>query len=126
MSDEGLQYNVLVENALRTVVRDALRHTAEHGLFGNHHFYITFQTNRDDVIIPEILRQRYDTEMTIVVQHRFWDLEVDDKKFKITLTFNDVPETLEVPLDAVTSFADPSVHFGLQFGGAPEELFPWF
>ncbi|MGO1120158.1 SspB family protein [Rhodovibrionaceae bacterium A322] len=122
MSDEGLQYNVLVENALRTVVRDALSHTAEHGLYGDHHFYITFQTDRDDVIIPDKLRQRYDTEMTIVVQHRFWDLEVDDTRFKITLTFNDVPETLEIPLNAITSFADPSERFGLQFGGSAEEL----
>src|SRR5690606_10043115 len=113
--DELLRYDRMVEDALRMVVREALRITAEHGLGGDHHFYLTFRTDLPGVQISEALRQRYPREMTIVLQHRFWDLKVEDERFSVTLTFNEVPETLVVPFSAVAAFADPSVRFGLQF-----------
>jgi hypothetical protein len=96
-------------------VRRALIHVAEHGLPGNHHFYITFRTNQKGVEIPQVLRERYPGEMTIVLQHQFWGLEVDENQFSATLSFSDVPHYLVVPFAAVTAFADPSVRFGLQF-----------
>lgn len=115
MSGEGLRYDRMVEDALRSVVRRALVHVAERGLPGSHHFYITFRTDHRDSEIPQVLRERYPGEMTIVLQHQFWGLEVDDDKFCVTLSFADVPHRLVVPFSAVTAFADPSVRFGLQF-----------
>ncbi|WP_025898279.1 SspB family protein [Sneathiella glossodoripedis] len=114
MSGE-INYNLLVERALINVVRDSLRHAAEHGLSGQQHFYITFKTHFDGVDIPAHLKERYKEEMTIVLQHQFWDLVVDETKFSLGLSFNHQRETLEIPFDAVTAFADPSVQFGLQF-----------
>jgi len=115
MGNDGLRYDRMVEDALRSVVRRALIHAAEHGLPGNHHFYITFRTDHKDSDIPSALRDRYPGEMTIVLQHQFWGLEVDDEQFNVTLSFSDVPHRLTVPFAAVTAFADPSVRFGLQF-----------
>jgi len=115
MADDGLRYDRMVEDALRSVVRHALVHVAEHGLPGNHHFYITFRTDHRQVEIPDALQERYPGEMTIVLQHQFWGLEVDDHQFCVTLSFSDVPHRLVVPFAAVTAFADPSVRFGLQF-----------
>lgn len=115
MSGEGLRYDRMVEDALRSVVRRALVHVAERGLPGSHHFYITFRTDHSDSDIPQALRDRYPGEMTIVLQHQFWGLEVDEDKFCVTLSFADVPHRLVVPFAAVTAFADPSVRFGLQF-----------
>lgn len=115
MSNEGLRYDRMVEDALRSVVRKALIEVAEHGLPGNHHFYITFRTDHKDVEIPEALSERYPGEMTIVLQHQFWGLEIDEDQFCVTLSFSDVPHRLVVPFAAVTAFADPSVRFGLQF-----------
>ncbi len=115
MSDDGLRYDRMVEDALRSVVRRALIHVAEHGLPGNHHFYITFRTDHAAAEIPAALRERYPGEMTIVLQHQFWGLEVDEQQFCVTLSFSDVPHRLVVPFAAVTAFADPSVRFGLQF-----------
>lgn len=120
MSDEILRYDLMVENALRGVVRAALQEAATEGLPGEHHFYITFLTEHEGVQIPDRLKDRYPEEMTIVLQHRFWDLEVGEDKFSVTLTFNEIPENLIVPYEAVTAFADPSVRFGLQFGNAIE------
>ena len=122
MSGEGLRYDRMVEDALRSVVRRALVHVAERGLPGSHHFYITFRTDHRESEIPQALRDRYPGEMTIVLQHQFWGLEVDEDKFCVTLSFADVPHRLVVPFAAVTAFADPSVRFGLQFdveGGEP-------
>lgn len=120
MSDEELQYDVMVEEALRSVVRKALTHVTRHGLPGEHHFYITFRTEAPGVRIPTRLSERYPDEMTIVLQHQFWDLLVGEESFDVTLSFNDVREVLSVPYEAVTAFADPSVKFGLQFGDLEE------
>lgn len=115
MSGEGLRYDRMVEDALRSVVRRALSHVAERGLPGSHHFYITFRTDHRESEIPQSLRERYPGEMTIVLQHQFWGLEVDNDRFAVTLSFADVPHRLVIPFAAVTAFADPSVRFGLQF-----------
>jgi hypothetical protein len=115
MSEEGLRYDSMVENALRGVVRRALAYAAERGLPGDHHFYISFRTTHPGVDIPAALRARYPEEMTIVLQHQFWGLDVGEEAFGVTLSFSDVPERLTVPFAAITAFADPSVRFGLQF-----------
>jgi hypothetical protein len=121
MTDSVLRYDLLVEDALRGVVRAALEQVAEHGLPGEHHFYITFRTTHPGVEIADRLRERYPGEMTIVLQHRYWDLEVTDERFGVTLSFNDIPERLSIPYDAVSAFADPSVRFGLQFDAGESE-----
>lgn len=113
--DEILRYDRMVERALRGVVREAVREVIKDGLAGDHHFYITFLTEHAGVKIPDYLRERYPGEMTIVLQYQFYDLEVDDIKMGVTLSFNNVPERLEIPLNAITIFADPSVNFALQF-----------
>ncbi len=115
MADDLFRYDLMVETALRGVVRDALRRAAERGLPGNHHFYITFKTRAPGVHIPEYLVERYPDEMTIVLQFQFWDLEILEEQFSVTLSFNDVREPLTIPFEALTGFADPSVQFGLQF-----------
>ena len=105
----------MVENALRGVVRQALRLAADQGLPGNHHFYITFRTDHPETALADHLVERYPGEMTIVLQHQFWGLQVHDEIFEVTLSFNDKPERLRIPFEAVVAFADPSVRFGLQF-----------
>jgi len=115
MADNELRYDRMVEDALRSVVSRALKHAAEHGLFGDHHFYITFLTDHPGVVMPDHLRSHYPNEMTIVLQHQFWDLEVGPESFGVTLSFANQPERLTVPYVAVSAFADPSVRFGLQF-----------
>ncbi len=113
--DEILRYDKMVESALRGVVKSSVEEVMEHGLPGDHHFYITFLTEYPGVKIPDYLRERYPGEMTIVLQYQFSDLGVDDEKMKVTLSFNNVPELLEIPLAAISIFADPSVNFALQF-----------
>jgi uncharacterized protein len=115
MPDQSLDYGRLVERALRRVVREALGIVAERGLPGRHHHYITFRTDHPGVTLADDLRARYPTEMTIVLQHEFWGLEVDDDRFSVLLKFGGVPHRLEIPFEAVSVFADPSVEFGLQF-----------
>jgi uncharacterized protein len=111
-----LQFDKLMEEALlQGVVRKALTICAERGIIGQHHFYITFRTADPAVAIPDHLRARYTPEMTIVLQHQFWGLEVDDKGFAVTLSFEGKHERLKVPWSAVVAFVDPSVQFGLQF-----------
>ena len=110
-----LRYDKMVEKALRGVVRDAVKEVMADGLTDDHHFYITFLTDYEGVQLPDYLRQRYPGEMTIVLQYQFYDLFVDDKELKVTLSFNNVPERLIVPLEAITIFADPAVNFALQF-----------
>lgn len=122
MSDDALRYDLMVENALRGVVRQALALTAERGLPGNHHFYITFRTDHPGVTLADHLRQRYPREMTIVLQLQFWGLKVEDEAFEVTLSFSDKPERLHIPFAAITAFADPSVRFGLQFEAAREAV----
>jgi uncharacterized protein len=108
-------YGQLVERALRRVVHDALAVVAEHGLLGRHHFYITFRTDHPGVVLSDALRARYPSEMTIVLQHEFWGLDVGPDAFAVTLSFSSVGERIEIPFEAVRVFADPSVEFGLQF-----------
>ncbi len=115
MPETQIKYDELVQNALRGVVRDLLRQVVDSGLPGAHHFYIAFRTRAPGVDIPEHLKQRYPDDMTIVVQHRFWGLEVHDDHFAIGLSFNHKPERLVIPFDAVVGFVDPSVQFALQF-----------
>jgi hypothetical protein len=105
----------MVEAALRAVVRQALTEVAQNGLPGNHHFYITFRTSHPGVQVPDYLKARYPSEMTIVLQFQFYDLHIDDSAFSVTLTFNNNPERLVIPLRAITVFADPSVNFVLPF-----------
>jgi hypothetical protein len=116
MSDY-LNYKAMVEDALRGVVRTALLQVAESGLRANHHLYISFSTDHLGVVVSEYLHGKYPNEMTIVLQHQYWDLEIGDDLFDVTLTFNKVPERLTVPFAALTGFADPGVQFGLQFQG---------
>lgn len=113
--EEVLRYDKMVEQALRGVVRQAVQEVSGDGLPGDHHFYITFMTDYPGVQIPDYLRDRYPGEMTIVLQYQFYDLGVDKEKMTVTLSFNNVPERLTIPLAAITIFADPSVNFALQF-----------
>lgn len=125
MTDGTIKYDELVQAALIGVVRDILIETAENGLPGEHHFYITFQTNHPDVRIPTYLKERYEDDMTIVLQNQFWDLFIDDEHFEISLSFNRNKEHLYVPFDALLGFFDPSVDFGLHFNSdaeAPVEM----
>jgi hypothetical protein len=115
MAQDLYHYEKMVERALRGVVREAIERAAREGLRGNHHFYIGFATGMEGVAIPESLRARYPQEMTIVVQHQYWDLEVGEDSFSITLSFQKQLERLVIPFAAVRSFADPSVNFALEF-----------
>jgi hypothetical protein len=120
MAKRHIEYGWHVEQALRTVVRDVLKRVAKEGLPGSHHFYITFRTEEPGVEIADYLRERYPTEMTIVLQYQFWDLEVDDEGFGVSLSFNNMPERIRVPFTALKVFADPGAEFGLQFTIEPE------
>ncbi|MDC0159018.1 ClpXP protease specificity-enhancing factor SspB [Rhodospirillaceae bacterium] len=115
MSEKVFKYDMMVEEALRSVVSKALQHAAIHGLPNGHHFYITFKTGRRDVDIPVFLKEQYPDEMTIVLEHQFWDLKIHEREFEVALSFNDKRERLLIPLNAITAFSDPSVKFGLQF-----------
>jgi len=112
---DTLRYDRWIEDALKSVVRKALDYCQEHGLPGEHHFYITFSTDHPDVIIPDSLREQYPEEITIVIEHEYWDLEVAQDYFDVVLSFNDAKTPIHVPFEAITGFADPSVKFGLQF-----------
>lgn len=111
----GFNYEEMVEDALRGVLRRALAQTAEEGLPGAHHFYITFATGAAGVHIPSYLREQHPDTMTIVLQHQFQNLLVTDEAFQVTLSFRGKPEPLTIPFAAVTAFADPHAKFGLQF-----------
>lgn len=121
MSKRQLEYGRLVEQALRTVVRDVLQRVAAEGMVGSHHFYITFRTGDPGVDIAEYLKERYPGEMTIVLQYQFWELEVDEEGFAVTLSFNNQPERLRIPFSAIKVFADPGAEFGLQFTIEPDQ-----
>ena len=120
MSKDLIGYDRLVESGLRTVIREALRRVAAEGWPGTHHAYVTFRTDAPGVDVPDSLRARYPDELTIVLQHQFWDLEVDDDRFAVTLSFSKVGHRLTVPFAALTAYADPSIQFGLQFGTRQE------
>ena len=122
MSEDRMGYNAMVESAMLNVVRKAVETAATDGLPGEHHFYITFRTDHPDAQLPDHLRKRYPREMTIVLQHQFWNLTVDEHALEVDLSFNQKLERLRVPLDSLITFADPSVNFGLQFHpSAPEQ-----
>jgi hypothetical protein len=115
MIDNSLRYDRMVEDALRGVVRRALEHTIEHGLPGDHHFYVTFRTQASGVVMPDFLRARYPEEMTIILQHQYWGLKVSVIEFGVSLSFDNQVAEMTIPFAALTSFVDPSVKFGLQF-----------
>ncbi|MFN4240376.1 MAG: SspB family protein [Erythrobacter cryptus] len=124
--DSLIPYDEIVQEALRAVVGRVLGSIVSSGgaLPGAHHFYITFKTAAPGVVIPPHLRERFPDEMTIVLQNKFWDLEVGPTSFSVSLTFNQVPAKLTIPFAAITAFVDPAVDFGLQFQAAVEELAP--
>ncbi len=131
MSKDLIRYDLQVQNALKGVIRKVMTEAARDGLPGDHHFYITFKTRAPGVRLSQHLRDTYPDEMTIVLQHQFWDLAVTEHAFEVGLSFRGVPERLLIPFDALTVFFDPSVQFGLKFGAededgiaAPEESVP--
>lgn len=119
--EDLIRYDILAQEALRGVVKKVLQEVARTGLPGDHHFYITFDTTWSGVRMSSRMREKHPTEMTIVVQHQFWDLETTDNGFSIGLSFDNVPETLLVPYAAIRGFFDPSVQFGLQFEALAED-----
>ncbi len=121
MAEDQMRYDVLTQKALLAVVRDALNVAAKEGLPGEHHFYISFKTEAPGVDISDRLKSQYPEEMTIVLQHQFWDLKVGEDGFSVGLSFDKTPERLVVPYSALVGFFDPSVQFGLQFVPDGEE-----
>jgi hypothetical protein len=133
MAEDLIRYDILAQDALRGVVRKVLSEVARTGLPGEHHFFVTFSTRAPGVRVSSRLLAQYPEEMTIVLQHQYWDLSVTEHAFEVGLSFNNVPERLLVPFTAIKAFADPSVQFGLQFevakavpeaGDAPAEAEP--
>ena len=121
MPVDHIRYDILVQEALRGMVRDVLAEAAKNkGMPGEHHFFITFDTTAEDVQLSPRLRAQYPEEMTVVLQHQFWDLKVTDEAFEVGLSFGGVAERLRVPFDAIKAFADPSVQFTLQFESLAE------
>ncbi len=116
-----IEYGNLMHRAMRGLIQEVLEDVAEHGLPGGHHFFITFDTNHPDATLADWLKQRYPNEMTVVMQHWYDNLEVSDQGFGITLNFGDAPENLYVPYDAIQTFVDPSVEFGLRFETQPKD-----
>ncbi len=114
MAKDFFQYDKMVAEALCDVVRKVLKRTAQHGLRGNHHLYLTFKTDHPGVELPDYLRGQFPDDMTIVLQHEFWGLTICSDHFEVTLGFNDIHERLHVPFAALTAFADPSAQFALQ------------
>jgi hypothetical protein len=115
MATDHIRYDVLARDALRGVLRKVLTDAAAHGLPGEHHFFITFVSKAEGVKLSPRLLAQYPEEMTIILQHQFWDLVVLEDRFEVGLSFGGIPERLVVPFSAIKSFLDPSVKFGLQF-----------
>jgi hypothetical protein len=115
MATDHIRYDVLARDALRGVLRRVLTDAAEHGLPGEHHFFITFLSTAEGVKLSPRLLAQYPEEMTIILQHQFWDLVVTEDRFEVGLSFGGIPERLVVPFHSIKSFFDPSVQFGLQF-----------
>lgn len=118
---DSIDYANLMHKAMRGLIKSVLLDVKEHGLPGEHHFFITFDTTHPDVAIADWLRERYPSEMTVVVQHWFDNLDIRDDGFSITLNFGDAPEPLNIPFDALRTFVDPSVEFGLRFEADDED-----
>jgi hypothetical protein len=115
MAQDLMRYDLLAQDALRGVVRAALLRVQQSGLPGEHHFYISFNTRHPGVRLSERLRKKYEKEMTIVLQHQFWNLQVDERGFEVELSFNEIAEKLVVSFSAVKGFFDPAAQFALQF-----------
>lgn len=115
MTQSGIDYGGMMHRAMQSLIAGVLRDVAQNGLPGEHHFFITFDTREEGVEMADWLRERYTEEMTIVVQHWFENLTVDDDGFTITLNFGNSPEPMRIPFDALRTFVDPSVEFGLRF-----------
>jgi hypothetical protein len=124
--DSMIPYDTIVQEALRAVVGRVLGEIVEGGseLPGAHHFYITFKTHAPGVSIPASLRERFPDEMTIVLQNKFWDLNVREDGFSVGLSFNQIPSQLDIPYSAITQFVDPAVDFGLQFQATVADMAP--
>ncbi|MCC6776057.1 MAG: hypothetical protein IT537_05370 [Hyphomicrobiales bacterium] len=120
MAVDHIRYDILTQEALRSVVRTVLADAAKNGLPGDHHFYIEFDTRADGVRLSPRMKAQYPETMTIVLQHQFWDLTVTESGFEVGLAFGGVPERLAVPFAAINGFLDPSVEFGLRFADASE------
>lgn len=118
---DHIRYDLLTQQALRGVVRSVLVDAARKGLPGDHHFYISFDTQADGVRLSERLRTQYPEEMTVILQHQFWDLAVNEHGFEVGMSFSGIPEKLYIPFDAINGFFDPSVQFGLQFEHITED-----
>jgi uncharacterized protein len=114
MATDLIRYDLLVQDALRSVVRKVLADTARNGLIGEHHFNIAFKTQAPGVVAPAAVKQRFPDEMSIILQHEFWDLVVTQDAFEVSLNFSRKPERLTVPFDSITGFTDPSVPFGFK------------
>ena len=127
-AEREIDYEALAQSAMRGIVRTVLTRVAKSGLPGEHHFYIAFKTGAPGVVLSKRLKERYPEEMTVVLQHRFWDLLVNEVRFEVKLTFDSIPERLVVPFAAIKVFFDPSVPYGLQFdegegeGAGPHQL----
>ncbi|MDE1173348.1 MAG: ClpXP protease specificity-enhancing factor SspB [Parvibaculaceae bacterium] len=115
MAEDLMRYDLLAREALRGVVREALKRVVAEGLPGDHHFYISVKTDAPGVIMSDRLRAQFPAEITIVLQHQFWNLEVFADRFSVELSFSQIPEKLTIPFAAIQGFFDPSVQFGLQF-----------
>lgn len=120
MAEDEIRYDLLTQDALRGVVRQVLARVQREGLPGEHHLYIAFDTGGEGVSVSKRLKEQYPEEMTIVLQHQFWDLTVAEEDFEVGLKFNGISERLHIPLKAVKAFLDPSVQFALQFTIEPE------
>jgi hypothetical protein len=120
MAEDLIRYDVLAQEALRGLVKKVLSEVAKTGIPGEHHFFITFDTRHPGVRVSSRLKSQYPTEMTVVLQHQFWDLTVTDSAFEVGLSFQGVPEKLLVPFHAISGFVDPHASFGLKFDLQPE------
>jgi uncharacterized protein len=124
VEQDEIKYDALIQDALRGVIRNVLIQVKQHGLPGEHHLYIAFDTAAEGVQISKRLQEQYPEDMTVVLQYQFWDLVVTEERFEVKLSFSNVPERLVVPFAAVKAFYDPSAQFGLQFTkpGAANDL----
>ncbi len=117
-----IDYDILVDSALRNVVKSIIQFTIDEKDLGNHHFFITFKTNHPNVNIPQKFLEIYPDEMTIVLQHQFWKLKLEEDSFSVTLSFNGKHENLKIAFDSITQFTDPSTDFALQFASLNKEI----
>lgn len=126
MSEDYINYPQMIDNAMRQMVREVMKRVQVEGLPGEHHFFISYNTQFPGVKMSDQLRAKYPKDITIVMQHQFWDFKVEDNQFHVTLSFGGAPEKLTVPFAALTAFADPSIKFGLQFQslGADDNFLP--